>query len=131
MNDRHPGCSSEWGLCTWFREPDAHLVHPEDLERLGALDPYGKVFYRTGIEGEYVVLQYGEHLFRVLPDRYVPIEVLPLRIGTRVRLKNQPERIGVVSDIYWHTKQGKPFYHVRFGEKKSSKRYWEEDFLCE
>lgn len=33
-----------WALCPWFEESGVNVIHPDDLDRMRELDPYGIVF---------------------------------------------------------------------------------------
>lgn len=121
-----------WGTYPWFPDRDRHTVHPDDLERFTALSPYGKIFRQDGEVDGYLVLAYGPERFRVLPGLFQRLDVAPIEIGTAVSVKGAAERVGVVSDINWHTKDNRPFYVLRFGDKRHSRRYWAEELIrCE
>jgi hypothetical protein len=122
-----------WGLYPWHGQSESEraLVHSEDLERLILLWPYCKVLERLGEAEErgFIVLRYGESTFRVRPDLFQPIPPPAFDFGAEVRLRKDPKRTGVIIAIYWHYKQARPFFIIRFGMKRSLNRYQAEELL--
>ncbi|WP_224242912.1 DUF6960 family protein [Hyalangium gracile] len=116
----------EWGIYAWSSR-DQRLVHPDDFDALDRLIPYGKLLRVAGVDGQYCVLEYGEKVFRVDPQRFMPKPAPRFRIGQSVATRGADEKHGVVVDVFWHFNRGEPYYFVRFGNKVSSKRYWGED----
>jgi len=119
-----------WGLYPWFEENGRHLVHSDDYEAIKALFPYGKVFESVGVEGEYLKLQYGSQIYRVMPELFRPVPAPVRRFGEVVSAKKGGELISVaIRDIMWHFKEERPYFFVTAGNKRLSKRYWAEDFI--
>ncbi|PTL77712.1 hypothetical protein [Vitiosangium sp. GDMCC 1.1324] len=123
----------EWGLYPWHGQSEAErrLVHPEDLERLKFLWPYCKVLERLGYAEEpgFIVLRYGESTFRVRPDLFQPVSPPAFDFGEEVRLRKDPERLGVIVAIHWHYEQGRPYFLIRCDRRRTSKRYQAEELL--
>jgi hypothetical protein len=116
-----------WGLYPWHGQSDAErqLVHPADLERLKFLWPYCRVLERLGDVSArgFIVLRYGADTFRVRPDLFQPVPPPAFDFGDEVCLRKDPSRTGVILDIYWHYQQGQPFFFIRSGRRRISKRY--------
>jgi hypothetical protein len=122
-----------WGLFPWHGQSESEraLVHPEDFERLKLLWPYCKVLERLGDAAEpgFIVLRHGESTFRVRPDLFQPVSPPVFDFGSEVCLRKDPARTGVIVAIYWHYKQARPFFLIRFGTKRTLKRYFAEELL--
>lgn len=123
----------EWGLYPWHGQSEAErrLVHPGDLEHLRLLWPYCKVFERLGYASEpgFIVLRYGESTFRVRPDLFQPVSPPSFCFGEQVRLRKDPERVGVIVAIHWHYGQGRPYFLLRCERRPTAKRYMAEELL--
>lgn len=118
-----------WFLFPWFEEHGLHHVHPDDLETLRQLAPYGKVFQDMGSEKEFRRLGYGNVTVRVTKDLLQEISVSPRQIysiGEEVELVGKRE-VCRIAEIYWHHEKGAPFYFLMINGKNKSKRYWHED----
>jgi hypothetical protein len=122
-----------WGLYPWHgqSEVERELVHPEDLERLKFFWPYCRVLERLGDAAErgFIVLRYSLDTFRVQPDLFQPVTPPAFDFGDEVCLRKDPSRTGVIVDIYWHYQQGRPFFFIRSGRRRISKRYQAEELL--
>lgn len=116
-----------WGLYPWHgqSELERQLVHPEDRERLKCLWPYCRVLERLGDAAEpgFILLRYGPDTFRVDPHLFQPVPPPAFDFGDEVCLRKDPARTGVIVDIYWHYQQGRPFFFIRSGRRRISKRY--------
>jgi hypothetical protein len=118
------------GLCQWFEEDGAELIHPDDIERFRQLMPSARVFHCDGVEGEYLVLAYGEHRFRVKRSLFRPVDRPARAIGESVSLMTKGNLVhGVITDIVWHFQRAEPYYHVTANGKELKKRYWKDDFI--
>jgi hypothetical protein len=118
--------NERWVLYPWFQEHGASLIHPEDLERLEQLGPYGTVWKRLGTDGEYTVLTARHQTVRVRPDLIVEVPALAFDYGQEVRLIAK-DLTGVVEEIGWHHKHSRPFYLLSIGGKRHSRRYWDDE----
>lgn len=116
---------SSFGLYPWFAEHGDGLVHPEDQKKLCELTPYGKVFELVSSDSDYIELSYGEESYRVKPDLYLPIPEIRHRIGDNFEWCGKNYR---VRDIGWHFQRKRVFYLVYANGKKSSRRYFEDEF---
>jgi hypothetical protein len=120
--------TENWGQYPWVPEHGDSLIHPEDVRRFRALQPYEKVFQLLEERDRYLVLRYGSETFRVRPDLYRALKERPVfRFGDRVQDKSDPERVGVVQDIIWHPQYGRPIYFIEAGGKRLSHRYLGEE----
>jgi hypothetical protein len=119
---------SRFALYPWFRELGDHLIHSEDVERLAAHIPYGKVFEILGEREDFVLLGYGEQTFRVRPELLRKVSAPRFQIGGKVTTDvGGLATLGEVAEIRWHFKENAPIYFLRINGKSKSKRYWERD----
>jgi hypothetical protein len=111
-------------VCIWYPEHGWDLIDPICAESFFSMSPAGKVFKITSDLADWLSLEYGDKKFKV--KKKAVREVPPLRF-----LVNQEVvfngRIAVVGDVFWHFKEGRPFYFLVFDGKKSSRRYSEEE----
>lgn len=118
----------QWGLYPWFEEHGPQWIHPDDLDAIRSLVPYGKVFRRCGNSGERIILSYGDQQFRVAAALFRPVPPLLYDIGDRVFFESQGRRReGTIAEISWHFRESGPFFQLRSDGKLLSKRYWRED----
>ncbi|WP_317054991.1 DUF6960 family protein [Roseovarius rhodophyticola] len=118
-----------WALFSWFEECGAHLIHPEDLERVRSFNPYGVVFNVLADDGEYTVIGAGSEKFRVRPEALIlikPEKPWRFEIGETVSVVGR-DYVGLIVGISWHFKEKKPMYGLKVAGKLKSKRYWPED----
>jgi hypothetical protein len=120
----------QYGLYQWFEEHGTDLIHADDLESFRRFLPNGKVFHCVGVDGEYLILSYGEHEFRLKPQLFKPVPQPARTIGESVSVRSKGEVInGVIHEIMWHFQRAEPFYFVLADGKKLSKQYWKDDFI--
>src|SRR5947209_6457546 len=99
-----------YGLYQWFEEHGRGLIHDDDLESFLRFLPNGKVFHCAGVEGEYLLLSYGEHQFRVKPTLFKAVPQPQKTIGERVCVRSKGKVVnGVICDIMWHFQRSEPF----------------------
>lgn len=115
-----------WGLYPWFEEHGANMIHPEDLLLVRAITPSGKVFQKTGEDGDFIRLRYGTVEFRAKPSLFCLVDATIHGIGTTVSLEDGGR--GEVTGIHWHHQRSEPMYELRVEGKKTSRRYWNSDF---
>lgn len=118
-----------WALCSWFEENGAHLIHPDDLDRMRSFKPYGVVFTVLSNGQGYTEICAGFEKFRVLPEalRIIkPEKSWVFEIGESVSVVGQ-DYIGTIAGISWHQKEQKPMYSLKVAGKLKSKRYWSDD----
>lgn len=115
-----------WALYPWFPEAGIELVHPEDLEAIKALSPYGKVFRVSPCDSGFVRISYGDQAVRVSPSLLTNIPAPKFDIGDAVRVRNKDGE-AVVRGIEWHHRDERAFYLLTRNGKADSKRYWETD----
>jgi hypothetical protein len=121
----HAG-TGKFGVCVWFPEHGKDLIAPQDLERFTALRPNGKVFEYIESSGDFSTLAYGEQIFHVSPAILKPIKPPKFQIGDQIKTK---DKLGSISDIEWHFKDGAPIYYLSFDGKRSSRRYMQEEIF--
>ncbi len=117
-------CVDSYGVCNWFPEHGAHLVATEDIDEFKSLSPAGKVFYCSGIQDGWLVLQYGASTYRASPDVFRPVTVPAFKIGQHILAGGKE---GVIAHVTWHFKNEAPIYLLAFGGKLSSRRYAEAE----
>lgn len=118
----------EWCLYPWFESHGIEHIHPEDLSAFRDLKPNGRLFANLGIDGDYMVLQHAEKLFRVKPSlaKFVPAPAFSY--GAAVRVINGDEiRLAVVREIIWHFQRNEPFFLLEVEGKASSRRFWSSE----
>ena len=118
-----------WALCSWFEENGAHLVHPDDLDKIRRFKPYGVIFNVVADGGEYTVISFGDDKFRVRPEALKlikPQKSWIFEFGEIISVKGRDYN-GTVVGIGWHHKEGKPTYRLEVAGKVKSKRYWSDD----
>jgi hypothetical protein len=121
--------TDQWVLYPWFEEHGTSLIHPEDLDRLRHLSPYGIVFKRVGTDGDYVVLSARGQTVRVRPSLIQNVPTPAFDYGQEVRIAGK-DLSGRVVEIGWHHQQGRPFYHLAIGGKRNSRRHWDEELAA-
>ena len=117
---------SSWGLCPWFEEQGANLIHADDLAAVRALTPNGKVFRLVGEEDGLLRLRYGDAEFRAHPSLFTPVVGPVHAVGEALALTDG--RVGEVVGVHWHHERAEPMYQLRLEGKRTSKRYWNADF---
>ena len=63
------------------------------------------------------------------PDLYEIFsgEVFP--IGSSIKLKKYPDKVGIIREICWYWDKKEPMYFITLNGKKKTKRYFLEDFI--
>jgi len=120
--------SGRFGIYPWFPGDDEALIAEADVGAFRDLLPNGKVFYCAGIEGDRLVLKYGEKVFRVSPILFREVKTVVRAVGSTVRLADGS--LATVADVMWHFARGEPMYLLILSGKKKSRRYWNSD-LCD
>jgi hypothetical protein len=123
--------SNTCGLFLWEEKRDGHqFVHPEDLEKVIELFPFGKIFVCVAESEDFITLKYGDINFRAKPEKYqiLPIN-LTFRIGSWVHLKNNMSKKGAIYEIKWHLKNQKPIFMIRVNGTRKSTNWYGEDEL--
>jgi hypothetical protein len=115
---------NSYGVCNWFPEHGAQLVAPESIDAFTSLSPAGKVFYCTGIQDKWLVLQYGANIYCVSSDVFRPVATPAFKIGQQVIVG---EKAGIIEHVMWHFKNEVPIYLLTFSGKLSSRRYAEAE----
>ena len=116
----------KWGLCQWFEEHGTAMVHSDDLDALRSFRPNGRVFNCIDEDESFLVLRYGEVVFRVKPALFKAVPAPKWQIGETVEVVDRG-RMGQVAEIRWHFQRAEPMYFLSFDGKISKKRYWSQD----
>lgn len=114
-----------WGIYPWFSEHGREYIHAEDLEAFKEEAHNCKVFACTG-EGEYITLIYNNKRYRVREQLLKPVSTPKYHFGQKLRIGKNGEEV-IVTDIMWHYDRQKHYYLVAAGNRKKSKRYFEEE----
>ncbi len=116
-----------FGLFPWFEEHGTDLIHPNDLTIARALAPYGKVLHALSAEGGFLVLAYGTAKFRGATAFFREIDTWIFGVGEAVLLRDG--RRAEVLGVQWHYEKKRPLYQLRVDGKKTTKRFWPDDFV--
>jgi hypothetical protein len=74
--------------------------HPKDLQLAKAWIPSSRVFLRTGFDGQYYHLRYGDQTLRMAPSLVTKVPMEDLQVGDRVEvLSLLLERDPVLAEI--------------------------------
>jgi hypothetical protein len=120
-----------WGLYPWFLEDGEELIHENDLDEIKRLQPYGKVFYCSDANLDFITLKYKELAYRVKPNLFKVIGNPSFTFGEMIRLSNNPEIKGVITDIHWHHKDNIELYYIMVNGKRKTSRYYPKDLMKE
>ncbi|MDE5891785.1 MAG: hypothetical protein K2H45_02555 [Acetatifactor sp.] len=115
----------EWGVYPWFPERGAEYIHAEDLEAFEKEASNCKVFACVG-EGEYITLRYNNKCYRTRKQLFKPVPAPKYTFGQRVSIRKNGQEV-TVTDIMWHYDRKEHYYLVTVGNRKKSKRYFEEE----
>lgn len=115
-----------WGLYPWFDEDGAEMIHEDSYEALKELNPYGKVFYCDSIDGNYIVLKYGDKNYKVSKELFKMVKKPKFNIGEEVIIVKK-DIVAVVTQINWHHAKSEEFYHLSVDGKRKSNRYFSCD----
>jgi hypothetical protein len=119
--------STGYAITPWYPEHGSESIHPDDWSSFANFRPAGKVF-KISKEGDWVRLRYGDHSFRVRRDLIRSVPAPRFHIGDSVRAKQHGAAAqATIVAIEWHHKLDQPMYFLRFGEKRSSRRYYDEE----
>jgi hypothetical protein len=118
-----------WGLAPWFAGRDETLAHPDDVTRLVTLRPYGRVFELVGNDAGYLILRYRDQRYRISPSLFQGVPAPAFDFDEPVIVATKPGQAAAVDGIFWHFKNRRPFYGLRFGSKVSSRRYWDDELI--
>jgi len=113
-----------FGVVQWGADEDEQLAAPGDKSRLLEHCVGGRVVVVLGDDGDFKLIRFGEHEFRISSENIVPARNVKYTKG-EIFLYNQKET--KVVDVIWHYGRGEPFYILTIDGKKSSRRYFNED----
>jgi hypothetical protein len=105
------------------------FIHPEDWIKYKPLQVHGwGLFHCSGeTEDGYLILNRGDQSWRIQPDHYYVIPVVPaLNYEDWVRDK-ELNRVGQIVSIEWHNKYRREYYILKVGRRISSKWNWPEN----
>lgn len=117
-----------WGLYPWFNEEGEHMIHPDDIELLIRIKPYGKVFKCIAINDEYITIMYSDYKFRVKRELFNKVDSPLFTFEEKVMVKDK-EICGIIAEINWHHGKNEIFYLIKVEGKKKSKRYFSCDLM--
>ena len=125
----------KYGTFPWHDRPnDYDDIHPEDICVLAGISFWQTVLHCIGQEDGYLVLQFGDIVFRGKPENFhVVPQILKFNVNETVRVKNRdPEMIGTIYNVHWHFDRAAPIYFLQVNGKKKSRWYFEDEMeKCE
>src|SRR5262245_10039322 len=106
----------KYGFFPWWPEGGDGWVHPDDVGAARRMIPSDRVFRRDGMEGEYLVLHYGEMRLRVLRTLWQEVQPEGLEIGDWVEvltrgMRNEP-RTGPIRETRWDNRHDQMCYQI-------------------
>lgn len=107
-------------------------VHPDDWEALLS-SPFHHSYYQCiGIDGKYLILQFGDEKIRVTPEHFenaLEPEFKPLEEVKYLNSKGKLE-FGIIKGIHYHYKERRFYYDVEVNNKIKGRNYYAEDLEC-
>lgn len=90
----------DWGAYLQWPEAGTQWIHPDDVDLVQRLIPSNRVFLRSGFDGMYYLLSYGEFKLRVKPTLWTKLEDDGFRIGDMVEVDGvDHERESMIATI--------------------------------
>ena len=121
----------KYGLFPWHGiSGDQGNIHPDDIHKLIQFDDLlVSIFHCIGQDGDYLVIQFGDIVFRGRPKHFDPLpHMLKFEVNERVRVKNRdPEMIGTIYNVRWHFDRATPIYSLNVNGKKKKRWYFEDE----
>jgi hypothetical protein len=121
----------KYGHFPWWPEDGDGWIHPDDVAAARDMIPSERVFRRDGVDGEYVLMRYGETVLRVRRTLWQEIEPEGLEIGDWVEVLTRgmtnESRTGVVREMLWDDRARAMRYQISDGGKPIETRYARED----
>ena len=117
----------KWGTYQWFLEHGIDEIHPEDLESFKNEAHNCKIFQCVKEDEQYITLKYRENFYRVKNDLFKEVTKPEFDFGEIITLSNNQKHEAVITDIMWHYDKKEPYYFIKEGGKKRSKRYYETE----
>ncbi|GAA3524343.1 hypothetical protein GCM10022393_43560 [Aquimarina addita] len=106
-------------------------IHPYDLTYFGQYSYIRSLHKCISIEGNYVILEFGNLNVRVLKEVfYVSEQKLPeFKPLEKVKYLSSKGNLeyGKVIGIHWHNKDRRYYYYLEVNGKKKSRMYYSED----
>jgi hypothetical protein len=105
-------------------------VHPDDWDALSS-SPFHHSYHQCiGIDGKYLILQFGDEKIRVTPEHFeggsLEPEFKPLEDVIFFNSKGTLE-FGIIKGIHYHYKESRFFYDVEVNHKIKGRRYYAGD----
>lgn len=105
-------------------------IHEADRDRQTDYDHRQALFRCIGVtaNNHYLLLtSTGNKPFRVLINHFRITAAPPFWMGDDVRVKEAPDKVGVIYRIGWHGKRSEPLFYLRIGTRRSTHRYFAEE----
>ena len=107
--------------------------HPDELELGQRLIPSDRVFVRTGFDGTYYRIEYGEHQLRIRPSMWLAVRDEGFRIGETVEivgrlLQNDP-CIATIQEMRYALSKGGIQYTLRHADMPLTKPFIAADLV--
>lgn len=121
------------GVFLAWPELGIDAFHPEDIELGQRLIPSDRVFVRTGFDGTYYRIEYGEFKLRIRPSMWLAVRDEGFRIGESVEvvgrfLQNDP-CIATIQEMRYATSKGVIQYTLRHADMALTKPFLATDLV--
>ena len=122
-----------WGQVMWYGG-DHIYIHPEEFEKRTENQLYkifdNRIMYCLGIDTDgYLTLKDIDDTYRAKPDNYVIRPKPKFLYGDFVQDRQDSDRKGIVWFLGWHFKHKRIFCHLQFGNRKSTRRYFDNELM--
>ncbi len=106
-------------------------IHPDDVATVRRLIPSRRILRRTGWDGRYYELHYGDFRMRVRPTLWTRVEGVDLEVGQQVELlgrmgQNDPG-IFRICEIAYLPQDQQVVYYLQRGALRMERAYRRED----
>jgi hypothetical protein len=121
----------KYGYFPWWPEDGDDWVHPADVAAARSMIPSGRVFCRDGVDGDYLLMHYGDVTLRVRRTLWQEVEPEGIDIGDWVEvlsrgMLNEP-RIGVVREVIWDDRAQAMRYQISAGGQPVEQHFARQD----
>ena len=127
----------EYGLYHWWPKevrPDTAMDegfdamnHPQGLPLANKMNPMGKVFIKKGVEGQYIVIEFGEYRLRVSAENWISVKGEGYKIDDKVKVLSRDgkntQRLGSIVSMLWHHKRKAIIHHLCENGRRLKKQY--------
>ena len=127
MNDLVGKC----GRYLWSPDIEPkNWISETDYESFISQHSLGKIYHCVDLKDNFIVISSNKkENYRVNPEGFSIVPFTHFYVGDRIKILNGSKtgKIGVISNMGWHSKKEKIIFLLKIDDKKSSRQYWEED----